>query len=276
MEKAQDRLEVLAKIEEFEKRGAFDIDPENDPPFTPLKPGQFDYLRKKLSSKIKRALSYKLAKKYIKKLEENKILVLKEVIGLENLDKVKTGAIVTCNHFSPLDSFVIYNSFESKLSSKKRMFKIIREGNIALPGFYGFLMNNNDTLPLSKNKEVLKQMLNAVDTLLNQGHYVLVYPEQAMWWNYKKPRPFKERAFKFACKNKVPVIPCFITMKDTENLGPDGFYIQEFTMHILQPIYPNEEKTIIENAKEMCRKNYQMCVDLYEKVYDKKLEFITE
>ena len=40
MEKAQDRLEVLEKIREYEKNGWFDRDVENDPPTRPLRPGE--------------------------------------------------------------------------------------------------------------------------------------------------------------------------------------------------------------------------------------------
>ena len=43
-----------------------------------------------------------------------------------------------------------------------------------------------------------------------------------MWWNYKKPRPFKPGAFKFAVTAEVPIIPFFITMEDTDKIGEDG------------------------------------------------------
>ena len=45
IEKAQDRLEVLARIEEYEKKGWFTKDVENDPPTIPLKPEEVDFLR---------------------------------------------------------------------------------------------------------------------------------------------------------------------------------------------------------------------------------------
>ena len=60
---------------------------------------------------------------------------------------------------------------------------------------------------------------------------MLVYPEQSMWWNYRKPKPLKKGAYTFAAKNHVPVLPCFITMEDSDILGDDGFYVQEYTIH---------------------------------------------
>ena len=44
-EKAPGRLAVLARIEELEREGRFDVDAEEDPPTLPLEPDQIDYLR---------------------------------------------------------------------------------------------------------------------------------------------------------------------------------------------------------------------------------------
>ena len=62
MEKAQDRLEILEKIREYEKNGWFDRDVENDPPAPVLMPGQADYLTKKLRNKIMRKIALSVTK----------------------------------------------------------------------------------------------------------------------------------------------------------------------------------------------------------------------
>ena len=46
-------------------------------------------------------------------------------------------------------------------------------------------------LPLSSNKRTMVEFMKAVDTILQRGDYILIYPEQSMWWNYKKPKPLK-------------------------------------------------------------------------------------
>ena len=68
MEQSLERLLVLERIKEYEKKGYFDRDVENDPPTTPLKPGQVDYTLKKLSSKISSEIANRVAKKYFDKL----------------------------------------------------------------------------------------------------------------------------------------------------------------------------------------------------------------
>ena len=97
-------------------------------------------------------------------------------------------------------------------------------------------MRHCNTLPLSSNLETMKKFFDATNTLLKEGNFVLVYPEQSMWWNYRKPKPLKRGAYVFACKADVPVLPCFITMKDSEELDETGFPIQEYTIHIPEPI----------------------------------------
>ena len=122
----------------------------------------------------------------------------------------------------------------------------------------------------------MKKFLVAVNTLLQRGHFILVYPEQSMWWNYRKPKPLKIGAFQFAAKNNVPVLPCFITMKDTDIMGDDGFFVQEYTVHISAPIYPDETLGKRECASRMMSENYDIWKDIYEREYQIPLSYITE
>ena len=52
-----ERLEVLARIQEYEKAGRFDEDVENDPEAPELLPDQVDYLCKKFKSKLSRRIA---------------------------------------------------------------------------------------------------------------------------------------------------------------------------------------------------------------------------
>ena len=53
IEKSQYRVDVLKKIEKLEEEGKFDVDAEDDPPTIVLTPEDIDYLRTKMTSKIK-------------------------------------------------------------------------------------------------------------------------------------------------------------------------------------------------------------------------------
>ena len=94
-----------------------------------------------------------------------------------------------------------------------------------------------------------------------------------MWWNYRKPRPMQDGAFSLAVHNKVPVVPIFITMEDSDILDGDGFPVQEFTLHILPAIYPDARLSQREAKEKMSKENYAAWVEVYEKFYGKKLVY---
>lgn len=209
-------------------------------------------------------------------LDERK-MILKEIRGLEHLCDLESGAIITCNHFNAFDSFAIQIVYEAAKQKKRKFYRVIREGNYtSFPGFYGFLMRNCNTLPLSSNRKTMRQFTEVTGKLLRDGHFVLVYPEQSMWWNYRKPKPLKAGAFMFAAKNNVPVVPCFITMQDSDVMGEDGFYVQEYTVHVSAPIYPDPALHYRENQANMMQKNQELWKELYESFYGMPLEYKTE
>ena len=277
VEKSQYREEVLEKIKMLEKEGKFDVDAENDPPTIVLTPENIDYLRNKMTSKIKRVFANEVGERFLDSLLKNNKLIIKEINGIENLNKVSTGAIVTCNHFNPFDCFAIEKVFRiSGKIEEKRLYKVIREGNYTnFSGLYGFFFRNCDTLPLSSNKRTMVKFMKAVDTLLNKGDFILIYPEQSMWWNYRKPKPLKNGAFKIAARNNVPVIPIFITMQDSEIIGEDGYPVQEYIINIKEPIYPNKELSEKENTDIMRDKNFEVWKEIYEEFYKIQLEYTT-
>ncbi len=275
VEKSQERLEILNKIKLLEKEGKFDIDAEEDPPTIELTPDNVDYLNRKRRSRIKNKVANTMGKRYLNEIIKENKLIIKEIKGIENLQNVETGAMITCNHFNPFDSFAIEQVFRtSGQSSSKKLYKVIREGNYTnFPGLYGFLFRNCDTLPLSSNKRTMIEFMKAVDIILNRGDFILIYPEQSMWWNYKKPKPLKNGAFKFAARNDVPIIPIFITMQDSTIIGKDGFPVQEYIINIDKPIYPDENLTERENMQIMKDKNFEVWKRIYEDFYKMPLEY---
>ena len=184
--------------------------------------------------------------------------------------------MITCNHFNAFDSFAIQIAYEAAEQKKRKFYRVIREGNYtSFPGFYGFLMRHCNTLPLSSDPRTLMKFNEATGRHLKNGHFVLVYPEQSMWWNYRKPKPLKSGAYLFAVKNNVPVLPCFITMKDSDVMGEDGYYVQEYTIHIGAPIYPEEGGSRKARIEKMMEKNAEVWKEIYEQEYQIPLTYTT-
>ena len=272
---SQERRAIVEKIDTLERQRRFDIDVENDPPFTYLKPGDVDYLRKKWTSKIKTIWANYYSQRFFKRQIKKGHIVIDGIEGGENLKKVKGGAIITANHFSPFDSIPIHLAAK-KYARRKKLFKIIREGNYTMPGLYGFFLRNCYTLPLATNPTVIRDLFQSISTILKNGHLILIYPEQSMWWNYRKPKPLKSGAFAFASRNHVPIIPTFITMRDTDQLDADGSVLQAYTLHILEPIYPDDLLSPSENAAFMKEENEKRWKAIYERVYGQKLTYLPE
>ena len=275
--KSRERLLIVDKIAKYEREGRFDEDVEEDPPSKELLPEHVDYLRSSVKSKLKSKFAYSVARIFMNDMIAKKQLIIKGIKGLENYAGLQSGAVVTCNHFNAMDSFAMQIAYEASGQKKRKFYRVIREGNYTnFPGFYGMLMRNCNTFPLSSNKQTMRKFMKSVDAILTGGHFLLIYPEQSMWWNYRKPKPLKKGGFIMATKNNVPVLPCFITMEDSDVKDGDGFFVQEYTIHIGKPIYPDAKKKRSENVQAMMDENFACWKNIYEKTYGIPLQYADE
>ena len=272
MEKSAHKLELLRRIEELEKTEQWHLDVEDDPETYPLMPDMVDYLNEKLSSKIKSKVANILGARFFDKMRADRRLIIKEVRGIENFTAVKGGRIVTCNHFSVGDNYAVWKALCDHMDGRM-LYKVIREGNYTNPPKpFGLFMRHCNTLPLSSQISTMKKFSKAITTLLARGETILIYPEQGMWWNYRKPRPMQDGAFALAVRNKAPIVPIFITMEDSDVLE-EGFFVQEYTLHILPAIYPDTTLSSAEARERMKKENYEAWVKVYEEFYKKPLVY---
>ena len=273
MEKSAHKLELLRRIADLEKKQLWHLDVEDDPETYPLMPDQIDYLNEKFSNKIKNKIANIFGARFFDKMIANKQLIIKEVRGIENFTAVEGGRIVTCNHFSVCDNYAVWVALRDHMDGKM-LYKVIREGNYTNPPKpFGLFMRHCNTLPLSSQRATMVKFMRAFAELLRRGETILIYPEQGMWWNYRKPRPMQDGAFSIAVRNKAPIVPIFITMEDSDVIDPDGFPVQEYTLHILPAIYPDPTLSLREAKEDMRKKNYDAWVQVYEQFYDKKLVY---
>ena len=273
MEKSAHKLELLRRIADLEKKQLWHLDVEDDPETYPLMPDQIDYLNERFSNKIKNKIANIAGARFFDKMIANKQLIIKEVRGIENFTAVEGGRIVTCNHFSVGDNYAVWVALRDHMDGKF-LYKVIREGNYTNPPKpFGLFMRHCNTLPLSSQRATMVKFMKAFAELLRRGETILIYPEQGMWWNYKKPRPMQDGAFSIAVRNKAPIVPIFITMEDSDVIDPDGFPVQEYTLHIMPAIYPDPTLSLREAKEDMRKKNYDAWVQVYEQFYDKKLVY---
>lgn len=273
MEKSPHKLKLLERISELEKNRLWHLDAEEDPPTYPLLPDKVDYLNERLSSKIKTKIANALGQRFFEKMISSRQLIIKEIKGIENFTAVRGGCFVTCNHFSISDNYAVFSSLRTHMDGRM-LYKVIREGNYTNPPRpFGIFMRHCNTLPLSSRTDTMKRFMRAVSTLICRGETILIYPEQGMWWNYRKPRPMQDGAFYLAARNNAPIVPVFITMNDSDVPDGDGFFVQEYTVNVLPAIYPDKTLSVRDASEKMKKENYEAWVRVYEDFYGKPLAY---
>ena len=195
-----------------------------------------------------------------------------QISGDEKLSGLKGGAIITSNHFSPVENTVVRYVVKKRLKSKLAI--VSQETNFAMTGIIGFLMNYANTVPLSGDKRYLsREFMDILKEKLSKNQVVLIYPEQEMWFNYRKPRPPKRGAYHFAAKLNAPVISCFVEMIDLDEMDTEQFHKVKYRIHILDVLYPNPSLSARENSRIMCERDYELKKEAYEQIYGKKLSY---
>ncbi|WEV70941.1 lysophospholipid acyltransferase family protein [Lactobacillus sp. ESL0785] len=197
-----------------------------------------------------------------------------EFTGLEHLNELpQGGAIITANHFNQIDSLPI-----KRLASKThhQLAIAIEDTNLKLPGILCYLMKYVGTIPLVKSTGYIKSTFpKHLHDALTQNNWVLIYPEQEMWWNYRKPRKLQRGAYYFAAKQNVPVISTFIELQTLPKLEKDhpNFYQTRYVVHVLPTIYPETSVDPNQDSKRMLKQDYQQKVATYEHIYHRNLDY---
>lgn len=228
---------------------------------------RFTAERKTLRYRMKASVARRIANLATALINRNTEIVIEG-----DFEIPRGAAVITSNHFSPLENTVIRH-FVRKLGWK-RLNIVSQVTNHAMTGFIGFLMNYADTIPIYQEPHYLsREFMDVLSQLTARDEVILVYPEQEMWFNYRKPRPIKRGAYSFAAKLGVPVISCFVEMVDLPEMDTEEFHKVKYILHVLDVLYPDPEKTVKENSSEMCERDYQLKKEAYERVYGRTLDY---
>lgn len=224
---------------------------------------------KKFSYTIKHMIANMTISKYMKLLDKD--ITIKGLENLKDLDLSK-GAIITSNHFNPLDTFIIRKLVAKVL--KKDLYIVIQDTNLAMPGSLGFLMNYTNTIPVSKSPTYLAGTFKEnLRKILSDGNIVLIYPEEEMWFNYRKIRPLKRGAYQYAAILNVPVISCFTKIIDTDILDNEEFNKTIYELNVLGYLYPDKDISPRVNSINMLNEDYTWKKRSYEEAYNKSLDY---
>lgn len=188
--------------------------------------------------------------------------------GRKNIKGIKGGIIVT-NHVHYLDSLMV-----ESLAPYHKVFHT-GAGFNSKKGIRGELLKLLGYMPLNGTFSAQKHFNKRLEKILSSGGYVQFYPEHAFWHRYKKPRPYMDGAFKYAAKFSVPVIPTFITFESTPLRKFFGLK-ERAVLNVLQPIYPDKNLTLRENAERLSSRAFSAAAECYARVYGQKPVYETD
>ncbi len=267
------RKAVIKNIKEFAESGQFHNKVELDDPVLTLEQSRKitnNYLenRSSLTFKLKTVFGVFLAKTAARIINKNT-----EIVGLEKIPRDMGGVLITSNHFSPLENTIIRHL--TNTLGRKRLGIICQTSNFAMTGIIGYIMNYADTIPISNDPRYLARGFLSVlkERLVDKKHAILLYPEQEMWFNYRKPRPPKNGAYFYAAKLNVPIISCFVEIIDLSEDDTAEFKKVKYILHILDVLYPNQSKSVKENTEALGTRDYTLKKECYESVYGKPLTY---
>lgn len=194
---------------------------------------------------------------YCSRIEIRNRQLLEKVVG--------TGYVIYANHTQPFGDVVTPFVING---CKRRVHSIAHPSNLALPVIGQFLPLFG-VLPTPQTKPQYTRFLRAIKERLAQKGVIFIYPEQEMWFNYRRPRQPKRGAYLYAAQLQAPIISCFTEMIDRPELESEDFYRQRYRLHILEVIYPDEHLSVLENSRAMCQKDFELKKAAYERIYGK-------
>ena len=268
MDNARIRQNLLGIADETDKQKFFENSRHKAPKMDPITLGSYDYLSQKFSSRFHSRIARFLEKLHFGKLLRQKKIILKEIRGRENLNSVaNTGALVTCNQSDPFDSYAAYLSLKSILK-RKPLYKLIDEEKMATTaGKQGYILRHAATLPIPSALSCLSDLVGAISALYESNNKILVFPEKGQIGDFKQPRALRPEIFRFAARENKPIIPIFITLEDSNIKDSDNLPVQEYTVHVCPPIFPEKELSVKANAIKMCEANEKLWADVYKNFY---------
>ena len=166
-----------------------------------------------------------------------------KIKGKENLKKLHgKGAFIYCNHTAITDVF----KFQALVFFWRRRVNIIGYPDTLSMPIVRNLARALGYLPLPLQGDV-KNMINLMDAMkfyIEKKQFILIYPEAHIWPYYTKIRNFHSGSFNYPARLEAPVLPVVTTWRKSKLCKKP-----KQTLYILEPIFPDPEKTTAENKE---------------------------
>ncbi len=188
------------------------------------------------------------------------------VRGRKNL-KALGACITVSNHVGYLDAVLTRRA----LGFKKQYIVVAPHNCKYTVG--GAILRSATELPLPVNIKGARKFNEMLQYVTDKKAAVHFYPEQSMWIDYEKPRPYKDGAFYYAEMLDVPVVPVFYGFKRPRGLRK-LLHLPCAAVSIGEPIRIDKELPKRERRYDLAQRAYASSVKLYEEFYGRPLEYL--
>ena len=138
----------------------------------------------------------------------------------------------------------------------KRNHFIVNPENVSMK-FLGNSIQLLGAIPIPNNKNGMKNFINAIETHIDRGHPITIYPEAHIWPFYTKIRPFKAVSFKYPVQYKKPTF-CMTNTYQSYGKNKDKFKI---VTYIDGPFFPKDGLSLQEQKHDLRNQVYNCMVE---------------
>ena len=176
--------------------------------------------------------------------------------GKENLKKykkeLKGGAITVSNHVFMWDFLCVLKAVRPRLMHFPGW-----KTNLDGPNRFLIRMSGGIPIPTNSLRSMVK-FKRAMESVLEDGKWLHVFPEGSMWFFYPDIRPLKNTAFTYAVKYGKPIVP--IAMSFRERRGITKLFTKKpcVDLHIGEVMFPDKTISPREAINKMHRDAYHV------------------
>lgn len=137
-----------------------------------------------------------------------------KIEGKENVKKakkLKTSVMTISNHVLFLDYPCILKAIRPKL-------EYFMAWPVNLEGPNRHFIKLMGGIPIPSKIKALPAFSKAIENVIKDKHWLHVYPEGSMWYEYPYIRPLKKGCFKYAQKYNVPILPMAISFRERKGI----------------------------------------------------------
>ncbi len=162
--------------------------------------------------------------------------------GREKLKKHRRdGYYLFGNHTQDIGDAFIPNMS----TFNKTVYMVVHPNNVSMP-VLGKVTPSLGAIPIPEGMKAYKNFLDAIETHIEMGHAVTIYPEAHIWPYYTKIRNFPDTSFAYPAKKGTPVY-CFTNTYHKRRV----FRHPRIITYIDGPFYPDMDLPMKARKKEL-------------------------